>query len=166
LCSAMQQLDAREWSGLEDSLIYIDAAFTSLEARRSQISSARAALGIARNRSKSLVPFNKFPDEIAAHIPSFLSADNKFDIRYDTARPDNQSLSSLLNVSATSKRLRELAIGTPSLWTRIDLVVGQSKDTYLRHGRHFLSYSKQLPLRIRIAGDVDENDQDEKVAKS
>ncbi|KAG9118280.1 hypothetical protein FRC07_007279, partial [Ceratobasidium sp. 392] len=129
------------------------------------ISSSRAALGLARNRSKSLVPFNKFPDEIAAHILSFLDIDSNSDIRYDTVRLDNQSLSSLLNVSATSKRLRELAIGTPSLWTRIDLIVDQSKDTYLQHGRHFLSYSKQLPLRIRIAGDVDENDEDQKVAK-
>ncbi|KAG9118277.1 hypothetical protein FRC07_007286 [Ceratobasidium sp. 392] len=160
----IQQLDARKWSGLEETFTYIDTAFANLKTHSSQMSNARATLGTARNRSRSLVPFDKLPDEIIVYILSLASAD-RIDSQHDHDSSGTKQLHSPLPISiwATSRRLRNITINTPSLWTYVNLLVDEHRHTYLQHGQLFLLRSGQLPLHIRIAGGV--ADEDEKTLK-
>ncbi|KAG8753949.1 hypothetical protein FRC12_011363 [Ceratobasidium sp. 428] len=127
------------------------------------MSNVRAALGTARNHSKSLVSFNKLPDEIIANILSLIGVDDPLDPRYDDLYPIEykQPLHPLLGIIASSKHLRHIAINTPSLWTYVELSVETLRDTYLEHVRRVLLYSQQLPLQVRIIGEIDDEEEKE-----
>ncbi|KAG8732781.1 hypothetical protein FRC12_019136 [Ceratobasidium sp. 428] len=163
LSSALKHPGACEWSGLEESLTYVDAAFASLNDCCSQTSKVRATLGTVHNQSRSLVPFSKLPDEVVVHILSLVNAKDSLDLRYEPSPiKHRQPPWSLLSILATNKHLRRIATSAPSLWTYAHLLVEDLGDTYLQYIQRVLLYSEQLPLQIRITGDVDD---DEAVAR-
>ncbi|QRW05614.1 F-box-like domain protein [Ceratobasidium sp. AG-Ba] len=158
LDSVLKQRDAQTWGHLEASLTYIDEVYKSLETRCSQVQKAREVLGTIRNRSRSLAPLNILPVETVYRILRYAGADCIND------REDPQSLkgctpSPLQNLLITSKYLREVSTGRPSLWTHIDLVLDNKLSRpYMRHAKSCLRYSAQLPLQIHIAENVDLNE--------
>ncbi|KAG9089587.1 hypothetical protein FS749_001222 [Ceratobasidium sp. UAMH 11750] len=108
---------------------------------------------MARNQSRSLVPFNKLPEELLAYILSLADTNYIFEDRHDPY-PDKQILSPLISISATSKHLRDIMTRTPSIWTNISLVVDETECSALHQGRSYLRYSGQLPLRVCIASSI------------
>ncbi|KAG9085932.1 hypothetical protein FS749_004003 [Ceratobasidium sp. UAMH 11750] len=127
---AFQQPGAREWSGLEDSLVRVDTAFASLGIWTSRIRDTRSTLGTIRNQSRSLVPLGRLPNE-------------REDELYQP--------SPLVSVSVASKWLRSITKSAPSLWTHIDLAIGEPYEAAcLRRGRSYLRYSEQRPLYVHI----------------
>ncbi|KAG8772249.1 hypothetical protein FRC12_003182 [Ceratobasidium sp. 428] len=151
LSLASQHPEAREWIGLEESLAYVDAAFASLDAGSPLMSNVHATLGTVRNQSKSLVSFNRLPDEVVAYILLLVNADDPVNPRYESY-PTEQPISPLFSIMTTSRHLRDTIINTPSLWTYINLVVEDPEAMYLPHGQRCLLYSQQLPLQVHITG--------------
>ncbi|KAG8700212.1 hypothetical protein FRC09_006105, partial [Ceratobasidium sp. 395] len=147
---ALQNPSAREWTGLEGSLVQIDTALTSFD---TQTRNARAALGRMRNRSTSLVPITKLPSEAILQILSLTDVDCILNhrSRHYTGTKHYQP-SPLANVSATNKWFRDIATSTPSLWTHVDLAIGATyQEDCLRRGRAHVEHSGQSPLHVHVA---------------
>ncbi|KAG8737174.1 hypothetical protein FRC10_008482, partial [Ceratobasidium sp. 414] len=158
LDSVLQQDGAREWSGLEESLAYVDAAYASLDAWSLQIDRTRRILGRVRNRSRLLVPFNKLPAEVVVHILSLADTDCIFKYRNWLHKPLEYQPSPLANVLVASKWLRDVAASAPSLCTHVDLSVNEPYEAaYLHHARSCLEFSGQQPLDVHVLDDTRES---------
>ncbi|KAG8694329.1 hypothetical protein FRC09_009910, partial [Ceratobasidium sp. 395] len=119
------------------------------------MSNVRAALGMAHNQYRSLISFNKLPDEIVVYILSLIDINNPVDPQYHGHSPIQYGpLPPLLGIMATSRHLRHIAIDTPSLWTHVDLRIEILRDTYWEYVRRVLCYSQQLPIQVRITGRI------------
>ncbi|KAG8693737.1 hypothetical protein FRC08_008934, partial [Ceratobasidium sp. 394] len=154
---ALQQSSASKWlEHIEKSLISVDAAFTSLESCHSKIHDARMTLGRARNRSRTLVPFNKLPAEVIVHISALADAGSIIDPQYDVDYYDERPLPPVLSLSAVNRHLRDILTNAPSAWTHFNLVIDEPQTTNLCYARSCLKYSRQLPLYICIGGTTDE----------
>ncbi|KAG8693738.1 hypothetical protein FRC08_008935 [Ceratobasidium sp. 394] len=158
LGSVLQQDGAHECSGLGESLSYVDAAFTSLNAWPSQIDRIRRILAGVHNRSRSLVPFTKLPTEVIVYILSLADTDCIFEHRDGAYKPLEYRPSPLTNVSFASKWLHDIATSASSLWTHVDLSVNKPHEAaYMRHARSCLQYSRERPLDVHILDDTREN---------
>ncbi|KAG8696921.1 hypothetical protein FRC08_006844 [Ceratobasidium sp. 394] len=158
LDSVLQQDGAHGWSALEESFAYVDAAFVSLGTWSTQIDRIRRILGRVRNRSRSLVPFNKLPTSVTVYILSLADTSCIFEYRDGHHKSLEYRPSPLANVSVASKWLRDVATGTPSLWTHIDLSVNEPHETaYMHYARSCLQYSRERPLDVHILDDTSEN---------
>ncbi|KAG8767559.1 hypothetical protein FRC12_006175 [Ceratobasidium sp. 428] len=147
LFSVLDQPSAHNWPGLEGSLKYVDSTLTSLDTWPLRVRDVRAVLGTVRNRSRSLVPLRKLPNEVVARILSFLGAECVIN---DTSEKRDLSLA-LTAVSMTSKWLRNTATSTSSLWTHFDILMdGLNQDAYMCHARSCLLYSGRQHLYIDI----------------
>ncbi|KAG8737175.1 hypothetical protein FRC10_008483 [Ceratobasidium sp. 414] len=151
---ALQKSSAGKWpEQLEKSLISVDAAFTSLESCHSKIRGARTTLGRARNRSRTLVPLNKLPAEIIAHISALTDASSIIDPQYDGLYSDPLP-PPLLSLSVVNRHLRDILTSAPSAWSHLNLVIDKPQTTHLCYARSCLKYSRHLPLHVRIAGGI------------
>ncbi|KAG9128116.1 hypothetical protein FRC07_004732 [Ceratobasidium sp. 392] len=138
-------------SGLEESLVYVDSALASLDTWPSRVRDARTILSTVRNRSRSLVPFNRLPTEIIAHTLSLIETDCIVKYRLNLDRLEHRPFR-LANLFAVSKWMRSVITNTPSLWTHVDLALGLSREaTYMSHARACLKYSEQQSLHVHIA---------------
>ncbi|KAG9098320.1 hypothetical protein FRC06_006541 [Ceratobasidium sp. 370] len=158
LDSVLQQDGARQWSGLEESLAYVDAAYASLDTWSLRIDRTRRILAKVRNRSRSLVSFNKLPAEVVVHILSLADTDCIFKSRDWLHNLLGYRPSPLANVSVASKWLRGVATSTPSLWTHVDLSVNQPHEAaYMCYARSCLQYSQKQLLDVHILDDTRKN---------
>ncbi|KAG9126332.1 hypothetical protein FRC07_003853 [Ceratobasidium sp. 392] len=133
---------------LEEQLASVDAALTSLSARMCNV---RAVLGKMRNQSRSLVPLRKFPDEIVAHILSLVKVDCITKYRYSQTEGAGYQPPLLANISFVNKWLRDIATSTPSLWTHIDLAIGEPyEEDCIHRGRSYLRYSGEKLLQVHV----------------
>ncbi|KAG8754576.1 hypothetical protein FRC12_011155 [Ceratobasidium sp. 428] len=108
---------------------------------------ARAVLGTVRNRSKSLVPLRKLPNEVVTHILSFLSAECIVKVASKNRNPPL----TLAAVSMTSKWLRNTATSASSLWTHFDIPLdGPNREAYMCHVQSCLLYSGRQHLYVDI----------------
>ncbi|KAG9122498.1 hypothetical protein FRC07_001091, partial [Ceratobasidium sp. 392] len=156
LDSVLNQPAARDWSGLEASLVYVDSALASLDTWPSRVRDARTILSTVRNQSKPLAPFNRLPAEVIVHILSFIETDCIVKHRPHLDRVELRPFF-FANISAVSTRMRNVITSTPSLWTHVDLAVGSSREvTYMSHARACLKYSGQQPLHVHIVDNEDE----------
>ncbi|KAG8696483.1 hypothetical protein FRC09_008484 [Ceratobasidium sp. 395] len=147
LFSALDKPGAHNWSELEGSLKSIDSTLTSPDTWPLRIRDVRAVLGAVRNRSKSLVPLRKLPDEVVTYILSFLGTEC---IIKDISKERDLPLA-LAAVSMTSKWLRTTATSTSSLWTHFDIPMdGSNREAYMCHARSCLLYSERQYLYIDI----------------
>ncbi|KAG9097792.1 hypothetical protein FS749_005487 [Ceratobasidium sp. UAMH 11750] len=150
LDSALQQPGASSWSELDSVLAVVDATVSSLEAHP-KIRSARAILGAIRNRSRSLVPFNKLPADLIVYTMSFVNNNCAIDYYWEISGGELQPSHPLASVLLVNKPLRDLLIRTPSLWTHIDLFpTGPHETTYRRYAQACLKYSGESPLHVHI----------------
>ncbi|KAG8728487.1 hypothetical protein FRC12_021697 [Ceratobasidium sp. 428] len=125
------------------------------------MSSVCAAFTTALYRSRPLPFFDKLPDELAVHILSLVNADDTLDLRYEPYPVKcKKPVSPLLNIMTTNKRLRQLAANTPSLWTYVDVFIGDLGPRYA-YSRDALLNSQQLPLQVRITGKIKEEEETE-----
>ncbi|KAG8733250.1 hypothetical protein FRC12_018943, partial [Ceratobasidium sp. 428] len=152
LNSVLNQPGAREWSKLEESLVYVDSVLGSLDSWSSHIQDARAILGAARNQSKLLVPLNKLPTETIVYVLTLVNTgciiNNK---------EEHQPSSLAYNVSAVSKPLRDIACSASSLWTHIDLTTGGPQEAAcMEYARFCLRYSREQSLSVHIVDNASE----------
>ncbi|KAG8693936.1 hypothetical protein FRC09_010169, partial [Ceratobasidium sp. 395] len=162
LSAELQHPGALERSGLQESLLYVETAVASLvNTCSSQMSSVCAAFTTALYRSRPLPSFDKLPDELAVHILSLVNADDPLDLRYEPYPVKcKKPVSPLLNIMTTNKRLRQLATNTPSLWTYVDVFIGDLGPRYA-YSRDALLNSQQLPLQVRVTGKIKEEEETE-----
>ncbi|KAG9091966.1 hypothetical protein FRC07_011751, partial [Ceratobasidium sp. 392] len=116
----------------------------SIEAK---LLASRAVVNGTRNMSVAFVPINVLPPEMFGRIFSFAIASTFCYKRYGES-------DSLLAILAVCTRWRQIAIGTRSLWSHIDLVgpsraVGDGSDR-IETTQLWLERSRGAPLHIHI----------------
>ncbi|KAG8691421.1 hypothetical protein FRC08_010182, partial [Ceratobasidium sp. 394] len=105
---------------LEQTLVGIDLELSSLQSDEEKLKQTRTSLANARNRSRVLSPVHKLPAEILATI--FEVATSRYTKRDRTA--STRTHSSPTALASVSSSWRQVALGKPSLWSYIDLIVG------------------------------------------
>ncbi|KAG8736457.1 endoplasmic reticulum retention protein, partial [Ceratobasidium sp. 414] len=89
LDAILQQPGAREWSGLEESLVVVDAMVALLNIEPILLPHICATLGGIRNRSRKLVPLNKLPAELVVRILLLVDTDCLASHNYNSFSWDN-----------------------------------------------------------------------------
>ncbi|KAG8702068.1 hypothetical protein FRC08_003720 [Ceratobasidium sp. 394] len=154
LDSILQQPGAREWSGLEDSLVTVDSVVALLNLLPAMWPHTRAILGAVRNRSRKLVPLNRLPAELVVRILSLADTDCLASCQYNSFDEKQYRLPPVICVSVASKWLRDIVTSAPSLWTHLDLAMGEPyEEMYMHRARTYLRYSEQLLLYVHVAED-------------
>ncbi|KAG8691422.1 hypothetical protein FRC08_010183 [Ceratobasidium sp. 394] len=105
---------------LEQALVGLDLELSSLELEEEYLKQARTTLVNERNRSRVLSPVCKLPPEILATI--FEIATSQY-TRHDRTTSSRKH-SCPTTLASVSSSWRQVALGTPSLWSYIDFVVG------------------------------------------
>ncbi|KAG8709515.1 hypothetical protein FRC08_018299 [Ceratobasidium sp. 394] len=105
---------------LEQTLAGIDLELPLLQTAEQNLKQTRIALANERNRSRALSPVCKLPPEILATI--FEIATSRYTRRDRTTSTREYSWPTTL--ASVSSSWRQIALGTPQLWSYIDLAVG------------------------------------------
>ncbi|KAH7341291.1 hypothetical protein B0J17DRAFT_646018 [Rhizoctonia solani] len=108
-----------------------------------KLQQAKSALWRTRNQCPSLVPINTLPFEILSHIfclawDCSLSADHRPNLVYPSI---------LLRVCS---RWRQIAFGSPKLWSHIDVRTSLAPNLSLKRAKLFAAQSNQLSLDLHI----------------
>ncbi|KDQ13542.1 hypothetical protein BOTBODRAFT_175537 [Botryobasidium botryosum FD-172 SS1] len=150
---------------LEGVLSQIDKKLVELRTLEELLHSDRTALQQLRNQSIALAPIHRLPPEILAHIfamgldtPAGTPANTDLDMEGDSKgtktcdtdrlRPAGYTnhLSFLRLTTQVCRHWRDIAIGTPRLWTIVDF----SDRKPFRYTKLLLERSRQLPLKISL----------------
>ncbi|QRV81949.1 F-box-like domain protein [Ceratobasidium sp. AG-Ba] len=153
LDSMLQQPEARSWAGLENSLLTVSESIASMDECDAQIRMTRPTLLKMRNRSATLVPLNRLPTEVVAHILLYLNLDRDAPDRYGSCKGREQSCIPLANLLSASQLTSRLVAAAPSVWSDLDLIIGRDhSNAHMRYASYGLKYSGQLPLHVRVFG--------------
>ncbi|QRV84765.1 pre-mRNA-processing-splicing factor 8 [Ceratobasidium sp. AG-Ba] len=126
-----------------------DQELKNISAYMSKLRHAHAALGVARNYSKQLVPINRLPHEVLSRIFGIVG-EYRAPHSYDLSKPKKSFRYPEL-LSEVCTFWNQLVKNTPALWSRIKLVVcGSEKDTSYARASRFLRFSNNSPISIRI----------------
>ncbi|QRW13364.1 tigger transposable element-derived protein 6 [Ceratobasidium sp. AG-Ba] len=116
----------------------------------SKLHKAHAALAVARNHSRKLVPINSLPREVLTRIFGIVTG-----FRREDPCPflGTESLHRPDSLSEVCSFWNQLVKSTPSLWSCIELVVSRrmQPNSYALASQ-FLRFSNGVPLSIRLVG--------------
>ncbi|KAG8679131.1 hypothetical protein FRC08_017201 [Ceratobasidium sp. 394] len=113
---------------LERALSGVNLELSSLQSEEESLKETRITLTNERNRSRALSPVCKLPPEIFVTI--FAIATSQYRRRDRTA--DYRTHVSPTIISSVSSLWRQIALGTPSLWSYIDFVIGSQPGALRR----------------------------------
>ncbi|KAG8708336.1 hypothetical protein FRC08_018943 [Ceratobasidium sp. 394] len=150
LCDALSSSACHPSSrhSLEQTLSGIDLELSSLQSEEEKLKRTRAALANERNRSRTLTSVHRLPSEILATIFSISSS--RYTRSDRTARIRGVYLSPATLASVCSS-WRQLALQCPSLWSYIDIIVGDGLS--LHHPMQlnlWVERSQNVPLYVNI----------------
>ncbi|KAG8709516.1 hypothetical protein FRC08_018300 [Ceratobasidium sp. 394] len=106
---------------LEQTLAGIDLELSSLQSEEEKLKQTRTALANERNKSRVLSPVHRLPREVLVMI--FVIATSRYTKDDHTTRCHRARFSPTILASVSSS-WRQIALGTPCLWSYIDLIVG------------------------------------------
>ncbi|KAG8751750.1 hypothetical protein FRC12_012272 [Ceratobasidium sp. 428] len=134
-------------SPLEELIDKIQSQFTLNHLAETKLATIRAVVMSMRNISPTFVPINTLPPEIFSRI--FLLTIASTHLYKKFKRPDP-----LLAISAVCTRWRQLAIGTRSLWSHIELPTLAARKNgvsdQIEATRLWLERSRGAPLYIHV----------------
>ncbi|KAG9100667.1 hypothetical protein FRC07_010391, partial [Ceratobasidium sp. 392] len=139
-----------------DNMIFkIQSQLILNDSIETKVLSSRAAVNSIRNMSTACVSLSILPSEILSRIFTLAIASTCYYTKHETPDP-------LLAISAVCTRWRQLAVGTRSLWSHIDLiaphlVIGGSSDS-TEIARLWLERSRGVPLHIHVRRRLDGSD--------
>jgi hypothetical protein len=107
---------------LENAMSTLNSKLASIYLSEGQLLESRIVLQRTRNRSH-LVAINSLPDEILAYVFALANCHCYYDSE-DRYEPCQYGMSSPSVLAGVCQRWRRLAIGTPLLWSHIDLNLG------------------------------------------
>jgi hypothetical protein len=134
---------------LENAMSTLNSKLALIHLSEGQLLESRIVLQRIRNRSH-LVAINSLPDEILAYVFALANCHCYYDSenRYE---PCQYGMSSPSVLAGVCQRWRRLAIGTPLLWSHIDLNLGGNEAGWLyQRAKLWLERALGAPLYIRV----------------
>ncbi|KAG8787682.1 hypothetical protein FRC12_015359 [Ceratobasidium sp. 428] len=132
------------YPGIEETLLIVDSHLGLLELEEEKLRSTRALLTALRNRSTTLAPVNKLPQEILSYVFILAKSYCVHDEDFGSHDP-----------AAVCSDWRRIAINTPNLWAHIDIGPGTPE----RLTKLLLNRTKDYPIYIH-AHELDANPSD------
>ncbi|KAG8689986.1 hypothetical protein FRC09_012176, partial [Ceratobasidium sp. 395] len=135
------------WDAFDD----MDKELDRLESYSSELCRARVEVSLVRNRSPRLASIMLLPQELLAYMFEFVLLAEHW--RY--CIPDDSHLDEPHRhpdtLSGVCTYWHQVVTNTPSLWTRLDLVVsGQHMEKHHARASRLVKRSASLPLLVRI----------------
>ncbi|KAG8771984.1 hypothetical protein FRC12_003307 [Ceratobasidium sp. 428] len=133
-------------SAFEDLISKIQSQMTLNNSIETQLTASRAVINSTRNMSPVFVPISILPPELFSRIFTFAIASTYQPLGYYGRDP-------LLAISVVSTRWRQLATGTRSLWSHINLLTPSStisSSDRIAAARLWLERSQGTPLHLYI----------------
>ncbi|QRV97044.1 F-box-like protein [Ceratobasidium sp. AG-Ba] len=142
------------YHSLTQAWLSVNSELHSLRIDADKLAQTHLTLSRERNRSQTLVPVHRLPQEILSTIMSIACARlTRSDREYR-----DQPKSSPLTISSVCSSWRQIALSTPSVWSFINVIAkGQAPrdDTY-RFPRLLAERSGNAPLYVSVWDDANQ----------
>ncbi|KAG8791612.1 hypothetical protein FRC12_008674 [Ceratobasidium sp. 428] len=140
------QSTGETYSALDDRLGQMGKRLDSLSVTEEELAQSHSFLRRTRNISKTMIPINRLPGELLAHIFE-LVVSHQYTTK--TAKANAQP-NALATIPSVCHSWRQLAIRTPRLWTYIDLTGYNHPASMLNRATLWSQRARDVPVHLRL----------------